>query len=485
MYSEDTLFLGLAGRGAVAGARGDVSNVLNYLPKIHDFGNSLVGERFSQQRLPDLLRKLKVLSHLYMQIGLFDDEVVFRVGSRVSDTQYQEYRWLLNKDIYYEPLNPGAENPRIFTLTLSPACSRFEPEKHGDTTSTEGRTIDSMTDFITSVIRDTLDRRNGRVGFGFVLQCKKYDQSLREMFDSEDRPPTEYWSDRDYPMPTGDGGSQNGSQSEDGPHYYREPHRDPSRSRERHRSSSSSSSNESQGRGLDNDTAPTPAPGRNSGQRSDHSTNKEGASRERSQDLHESEERGRDPSRGRGRSSSSGTLEWYQPPGYYRPKGSTEQDQSRTPNREPSRTRNKRTELIRTPEGPRRSRSRNELQPHGNSRYYQPTAVAQRGQSISLGMSRNHRPGRYYSRRHVMRHRYRSESKERLQPRGAGRNYGPRATANRGRPRNMNTEAPREGEGGWPTSRGRGKGPYWLRDPDRYYRPTAALVESKFRDERG
>lgn len=266
-YSEDTLFIGLVGHELRAGAGDDVVNVLNYLPRIHDFGNTLVGERFPQQKLPDVFRKLKVHSHIYMQIGLFDEEVVFRVGSRVSNTQYQEYRWLLDQQIYYKPPNPDAENPRIFTLKLSSACDWIEPEKHGDMTSPEGQTINFITDLITSIIRDTLDQENGRVKFEFVLQSTKYDQSFREMFDPEGRPPTEYWSDEDYPTMVGGSEPQDGCQSDDGPHYYRtkrEAHQDISRSREQYHS-------RARGTSEDQDTYTDPTPSRGSERNPDHS----------------------------------------------------------------------------------------------------------------------------------------------------------------------------------------------------------------------
>lgn len=377
--SEDTLFIGLVGREAGAGTEveDDILNVLNYLPRIHDFGNTLIGERFFQQQLPDVFKKLKVLSHVYMQIGLFDEEVVFRVGSRVSNTQYQEYRWLLDKEIYYEPLDPNTGNPRIFTLKLNPACGCIEPEKHGDMTSPEGQTIDSITNMITSVIRDTLSQKNGKVKFEFVLQYKKYDQSFREMFDPEGRPPTEYWSDEDYPTIVGGSGPQVGSQSDDGPHYYRtniNTNQDPSRSRERHRSGGLSG-------GQGSEPAPTPSggPGRHPGR----SINDTRTSREQSQYRDESKERSQDPSSGRGRPRN---WEWYQPPGYYRPKASTEQSQSFIPGREQPQNRNRSVEPGRNPrssESQRQSYNEEELRSLGNSEHYRPTAGKLRSQSLN------------------------------------------------------------------------------------------------------
>lgn len=436
-YSEDTLFIGLAG-GATA--ENDVSSLLDYLPKISDFGNTLVGERFTQLQLPDIFRKLKVLSHIYMQIGLFDDEVVFRVGSRVSNTQYQEYRWLLNDEICYKPPGPDAENPRIFKLKLARACNCIEPKKHGDITSPEGQTINSITDMITSVIRDTLSQEKGKVEFEFVLQYTKYDQSFRDMFDPENRPPTEYWSDEDYPA-IDSGSEPQGSRSSDGPHYYRtntDLNQDLGGGGECYRSRYF-------GKDQDNSTHLALTPDRSLRQDSDHSFNEEGRSRDQSQDSHESEERyhyesenrdhygnkadryesedldhyenkerdcyeSEDPdgyeseagcyeseadryeseyldrygseernryeseerdryeseerdrisTGGRSGSSSSSNLEWYQPPGYYRPKASAEKSRSCISSREQSQNRNKSVEPDRTPrssESPCRSRS--------------------------------------------------------------------------------------------------------------------------------
>lgn len=337
-YSEDTLFIGLA--------EDDVSSVLDHLPKVRDFGNVLVGERFTQQS-PDIFRKLKMFSHIYMQIGLFDDEVVFRVGSRVSNTQYQEYRWLLDKEIYYKPPDTNSGNPRIFTLKLSPACSCIEPEKHGDITSPEGQTINSITDMITSVIRDTLSQEKGKIGFEFMLQYNKYDQSFREMLDPESRPPTEYWSDDGYPTTGSDSGSepQESSQSDDGSHYHKtdtEFDQDLSRSRELGHSTSSSED-------QDNSTELALTPGRSPERDSDYSINEERIGREQSRDRYESEERDRTPSRGRGGSSGSSDWEWYQPPGYYRPKASTERSRSCIWSREQSQDRSKSMEPGRTP----------------------------------------------------------------------------------------------------------------------------------------
>lgn len=336
-YSEDTLFIGLAGD--------DVSNVLDHLPKVRDFGNVLVGERFTQQQSPEFFRELKMLSHIYMQIGLFDDEVVFRVGSRVSNTQYQEYRWMLDKEIYYKPPDTDAGNPRIFMLKLGPACSYIEPEKHGDITSPEGQTINSVTDMITSVIRDTLSQEKGRVGFEFMLQYNKYDQSFREMFDPESRPPTEYWSDDGYPAICSSSGSepQEDSQSDDGSHYHRtdtELDQDLSRSRELGRSTSPSEDE-------DNSTELALTPGGSPKRDSDYSINEEKTSRENSRDRRESE-RDQTPSRGRSGSSSPSDWEWYQPPGYYRPKTGTEQSRSCISSREQSQDRSKSVEPGRT-----------------------------------------------------------------------------------------------------------------------------------------
>lgn len=338
-HSGDTLFIGLVGRELRAGTGDDVINVLNYLPRIRDFGNTLVGERFPQQQLPDVFRKLKALSHVYMQIGLFDEEVVFRVGSRVSNTQYQEYRWLLDQQIYYKPLKPDAGNPRIFTLNLSSACNWIEPEKHGDMTSPEGQTINSITNLITSIIRDTLSQKNGRVKFEFVLQYTKYDQSFREMFDPEGRPPTEYWSDEDYPTMVGGSEPQDSYKSDDGPHYYRtyrEIHQDLYR-----------------GPSEDQDIDTGPAPSRGLEPNPDHSINEE---RKQSRDSCEGGRRSRDSRKGRGDSRSLRDWEWHQPPGYYRPKAGTEQSRSHIPSRERSQNRNKSVEPGRTPRSESRER---------------------------------------------------------------------------------------------------------------------------------
>lgn len=385
-YPEDTLFIGLAGD--------DVSNVLDHLPKVRDFGNVLVGERFTQQESSDIFGKLKMFSHIYMQIGLFDEVVVFRVGSRVSNTQYQEFRWVLDREIFYKPPDTDAGNPRIFTLKLSPACSCIEPEKHGDITSPEGQTINSITGMITSIIRDTLSREKGRVGFEFMLQYNKHDQSFREMLDPESRPPTEYWSDDGYPAIDSGSSSgsepQEGSQSDNESHYHRtdtEPDQDLSRSRELSCSTSSSededlsrsrelgcSTSSSSSEDQDNSTELALTPGRNPERDSDYSTDEERASREQSRGRRKSEERERTPSRGRGGSSSSSNWEWYQPPGYYRPKASTEQSRSCVSSRERSQDRSKSVEPGRTPRNngsPCRSRSKQRDQSPDISSYRQ------------------------------------------------------------------------------------------------------------------